>query len=133
MNSFWIAVLVSLVSMAAYIWFSVEQQAKQVKVVNSRWLLLPILFLALSPWLYYVLGNYDKQMDWIKVNKDFSELVSAKRSDMIDMDFKDLVLALRTAVDKDPSNGELWFMLAETYYQLLTMQISLWSVLTELK
>ena len=118
MNSFWIAVLVSLVSMAAYIWFSVEQQAKQVKVVNSRWLLLPILFLALSPWLYYVLGNYDKQMDWIKVNKDFSELVSAKRSDMIDMDFKDLVLALRTAVDKDPSNGELWFMLAETYYQL---------------
>jgi len=120
MNSFWIAIIVSMISIAGFIWFSVERQSQKVisEASNNNWLLLPIVFISLSPWLYSLFGSYDKQVDWLKVNDSFSELVAGSNSDMHDMDIRDLVLALRTAVDKDPENGGLWFMLAETYYQL---------------
>ena len=123
MSSFWLVVFISLFAVAAFIWFSVIDQSNNQEESTqdnkpSRMMLLPILVLCLSPIGYYYLGSLDKQEDWQRINLEFEDIVRGVKTDLSDSKIQDLVLALRTAADKDPKNGQLWFMLAESYFQL---------------
>jgi len=123
MSSFWLIIFISLLSVAAFIWFSVIDQLNNGNSVEkdkklSAMILLPIILLCLSPIGYYYLGNHDKQEHWQKINAEFQDVVRGVKTDLSDSKIQDLLLALRTAADKDPKNGHLWFMLAESYFQL---------------
>lgn len=123
MNDFWIAVSLSLVSGLAYLWFSVSRQeevftkAKAVKQAKPL-LILPALFLLATPLGYYFWGNLDKQNSWQDVTERFSNIQLGKAVAVEKNGIQELLLALRTSIDQDPDNGQLWFILAENYFQL---------------
>jgi len=123
MSSFWLVVFISLLAVAIFIWFSVVDQSSDFEGSEkgnkpSRMMLLPILLLCFSPIGYYYWGSLDKQQNWQIINTQFEDVVRGVKTDLSDTKIQDLVLALRTAADKDPKNGQLWFMLAESYFQL---------------
>lgn len=128
MNSFWIAVGLSLASALTYLWFSVQQQnattqtelAKKLPVM----LIFPALFLLIAPAGYHLLGNADKQIRWQKAVEKMQSIQSGGPASVEKTDIQDLVLALRSSIAQEPQNGQLWFMLAESYFQLRMVDLA---------
>ncbi len=130
MTSFWLAVAISLVAAIVYLWQSVQTQtltaneeeaqpATGAKNKDVYTMLLVVLIFLLIPFGYYWLGNYDKQVEWQTAQLQFQSLKQGTDYNSASSNkIQELVLALRTAIDKDPENGQLWYMLAEVYFQL---------------
>lgn len=129
MTNFWMAVAISLFAAIVYIWQSVHSQIlaadEQEKDLFSSKnnsgmksiLVITIIFM-LVPVGYFWLGNLDKQVEWLSAQEHFQDLKLGKELTADASNIQELVLSLRTAIDKDPQNGQLWFMLAEVYFQL---------------
>jgi cytochrome c-type biogenesis protein CcmH/NrfG len=120
MSNLWIAIAVSLLAAIVYVLVSVRSQLaieQETLHSSSSPLIIIVLLLLSSPIAYYGLGNHEKQSNWIEANQSFQQLVDAAPN-ASGMSIQSMVLSLRTAVDKDRKNGQLWFMLAESYFQL---------------
>jgi len=133
MNEFWLIVASSLVLASLYVWFSIQRQHVQrqnVEVISSKsksaiWIVLPLSLLFCSPLVYISLGSQEQQIQLTKAQHLISQITSQdpvignrvfKNSAQIPLD--ELLLSLRTACAEQPENGELWFTLAEAYFQL---------------
>jgi len=149
MNEFWIAIGFSLVLASIYVWFSIQRQrAQNQKVLNlanteqnievkssgnksTIWIVLPILLLFCSPLVYLSLGSQEKQIQLTNAQHLISKITSqnpAISSNVLEnsaqIPLEDLVLSLRAACADQPENGELWFTLAETYFQLRMVDLA---------
>jgi cytochrome c-type biogenesis protein CcmH len=129
MINFWIAVVVSLVAAIVYIWQSVSTQIEyehgdseqETNPSNGSLAKIIVIFsvvLLFVPIGYLWLGNLDKQTQWQNAQQQFAKIKTGELQPEENSSIQELVLSLRTAVDKDPNNGQLWFMLAEVYFQL---------------
>jgi len=130
MTSFWLAVVISVLSGIIFIWNSVADQVEnnsdstvESKRTNKI-LLIPILFLLLVPIAYYFLGNIEKHQNWIQATTDLDDISSGKTNLSEQMSIESMLLGLRTAIEQDPKNGQLWFMLAEAYFQLRMIDLA---------
>jgi cytochrome c-type biogenesis protein CcmH/NrfG len=128
MDSFWIAVAVSLTACLFYIYSSVRNQQTLIEdanqaetpnatIISNNVLIAPLLLLALSPIGYYWLGSLEQQQNWANGEAEFNK-IAAGQLEYSDQNIQDLALSLRSAIDRQPGNGDLWFILAETYVQL---------------
>jgi len=128
MNSFWIAVALSLASALTYLWFSVQQQNAITQTASAKklpmMLIFPALILLITPAGYHFLGNADKQIRWQKAVEKMHHIQSGGPTSVEKSDIQDLVLALRTSIGQEPENGYLWFMLAESYFQLRMVDLA---------
>ncbi len=131
MNSFWIAVGLSLASALTYLWFSVQQQnvstvlTKKSPTNSAKILLMfPALILLIAPAGYYYLGNAEKQNDWQMAVENMSQIQAGKSTSIKSGDIQALILALRSSIAQEPQNGQLWFMLAESYFQLRMIDLA---------
>ncbi len=128
MINFWLAMTISLVLAIVYIGFSVFADMKQLSQnkenstfngqLSKKYLVLPLLFILAVPLAYYHWGNSEKQANWLIANQNFSEIQSGVDISLDTIEVKNLLLALRTSIDNEPKNGQLWFLLAESYFQL---------------
>lgn len=129
MSSFWLAVAICIGASLFYMFYSVKNELTMIDIEETnreggrqthfslKSFLWPTLFLLLTPIGYSFLGGMDKQLAWNKAGQEFSKLVSGSSS-IQKQGIQELVLSLRTAIDKDPKNGALWLILAESYVQL---------------
>ncbi len=129
MSSFWLAVAICLGASLFYMFFSVKSELAMIELEEAnegdgrlghfslKSFLWPTLFLLLTPIGYSILGGMDKQLAWNNAGQEFSKLVNGSSSKQ-KQGIQELVLSLRTAIDKDPKNGSLWLILAESYVQL---------------
>ena len=128
MINFWIAVGLSLISALVYLWFSVQQQnvTTQNGSTNSplMTLLFPALILLITPAGYHFLGNADKQIRWQNAVEKMRHIQSGEPASVEKGDIQDLVLGLRTSIGQEPQNGYLWYMLAESYFQLRMVDLA---------
>lgn len=128
MNSFWIAVGLSLTSALTYLWFSVQRQNDKTQITSAKKipmaLIFPALILLITPISYHFLGNADKQIRWQKAVEKMHSIQSGGLASVEKSDIQDLVLALRTSIGQEPKNGYLWFMLAESYFQLRMVDLA---------
>ena len=133
MINFWVAVGLSVLSASIFIWLSVSSQMKAAEVEESNavesgrtklLMLLGVLILLLIPLSYYYLGNIEKQQSWERATNDLSDISDGNTSLSQQMTIQTMILGLRTAIEKDPSNGQLWFMLAEAYFQLRMIDLA---------
>ena len=128
MNSFWIAVGLSLAAALTYLRFSVQQQNVVTQTASAKkrlmTLIFPALILLISPAGYHFLGNAEKQIRWQKAVENMHHIQSGGPASVEKSDIQDLVLALRTSIGQEPKNGYLWFMLAESYFQLRMVDLA---------
>lgn len=128
MTNFWIAVVLSVITAMIYIWSSVRQQKTLSKDVPKGkvlpWLILPALFLVAAPIGYKWLGNADKQINWQSAVEEVALIQSGQLVANKNINIQDLILGLRTSIQKEPKNGQLWFMLAESYFQLRMIDLA---------
>lgn len=124
MNSIWLPVAISLVAGFVYIWQSVSSQVKRASDELSSdkppmWtLIFLIVTLCSVPIGYWYLGNLDKQTHWLAAQQKLQMIQQGQELNKDLNSIQDLILALRTSIDSEPNNGQLWFMLAESYFQL---------------
>ncbi len=128
MINFWIAVAISLLAAVVYIWQSVTSELDtndenslskdHSKGKTRAAMVVLIIALLFAPIGYYGLGNWEKQQHWHAAQQALSQVKAGGQFTSDKNKIQDLVLSLRTAVDQDPENGQLWFMLAEIYFQL---------------
>jgi len=139
MSEFWLVVASCLVLATLYVWTSIRHQAhrhQELEAISSGnkstlWTVLPLLLLFCSPLLYLLLGNPDKQHQLLDAQELLSqitsqqpEISSAALENTNQSSLEDLVLSLRVACAQQPENGELWFILAETYFQLRMVDLA---------
>ncbi len=133
MNNFWIAIVISLFVSLFYVWWSVREQnmrhTDSAAIFGDKkrafWLVAPLLLLLSSPMVYFHLGSYSKQVQLESARNLLSDMTSSQANirervlkNVDKLTLENLVLALRTASSQQPDNGELWAILAETYFQL---------------
>ncbi len=129
MNSFWIAVILSIITSAVYIWFSVSQQEREpvkneIKKDSKFKLIIPLLCFLMIPVGYSYLGSSESQKNWLRVNQVFSEIQQGEVNLSKNSDVRELLLGLRSSIQQEPNNGQLWFMLAESYFQLRMVDLA---------
>ena len=133
MNSIWFPIALSLVAAIGYIVHSVSSQNQQVDSDSATkepkklatWSLGFVFVVLLTiPIGYVTLGNQDKQLHWLSVQQEFSAIKSGQELPDTENAIQDYVLALRTAIDSDVNNGQLWFLLAESYFQLRMVDLA---------
>ncbi len=132
MNDFWVAVAISLMASMVYIGFSVSQsffsfndgRDDKSKNHNRSLFFVPIIVLMLVPIGYFYLGNAKKQSDWQSSVQKMDQIQSGNKASIEQSDIQDLVLALRSSIAQEPQNGQLWFMLAESYFQLRMVDLA---------
>jgi len=120
MNDFWLAVALSLLAAVFFIWMSVKSKLKADGLSDkaSNLFYIPMLILLLSPLGYYFIGEPEQQQKWDRINLQFEDLLAGRDSAIKSGNIHSLLLGLRTAIDKEPSNSSLWVMLAESYFKL---------------
>lgn len=129
MTNFWLAVAISIIAAIVYIWQSAQSQALSAEITennsspetpisNTKSILLVAIIFMLVPIGYLWLGSFEKQEEWLSAQEHFQKIKLGEELPSDAKSIQELVLSLRTAVDKDPQNGQLWFMLAEVYFQL---------------
>jgi len=126
MSDLWWVIGLSLLVSIVYLWFSVNQQdSNELSSNNQSWrtLIFVVLILAASPSAYFYLGNHEKQEQWQQNLKVFEEIQQGTGQTQ-PLDIQNLVLSLRSSIDKQPKNGRLWFMLAESYFQLRMIDLA---------
>lgn len=136
MSSFWIAVCLSIITSAIYIALSVIQQKKSLLVKENSaetsnsisGLIVLLCSLLVIPVGYLYLGNLESQEKWLEVNHQFEKIqlgqYQTNSSLKQNTDVRGLLLGLRTAIHQEPNNGQLWFMLAESYFQLRMVDLA---------
>ena len=139
MSEFWLVVASSLVLASLYVWTSIQHQTHRQQDVEAIsggnktdiWIVLPVLLLFSSPFVYLSLGNQDKQLRLLnaqhllsQITNQQPEISSAALKNSSQTTLDDLVLSLRVACAQKPENGELWFTLAETYFQLGMVELA---------
>lgn len=128
MTNFWMAVALSVITALVYLWSSVQQQktSNEIILVGKALpvLIFPALLLLAAPLGYQWLGNSDKQTRWQLAVEKMNHIQSGKIVEGEENDIQDLLLALRTSITQEPNNGYLWFMLAESYFQLRMVDLA---------
>jgi len=127
MTSFWIAVVVSILSATFFIWSSVAAQLQNTSIKTEQTkpiMLIPVLILVLIPVAYYSLGNIDKHKSWLRTSIEMDNISSGNAPISKNMGIQSMILGLRTVIDQDQKNAQLWFMLAEAYFQLRMIDLS---------
>ncbi|MET1255344.1 tetratricopeptide repeat protein [Aliikangiella maris] len=133
MTELWIAIILVLifsVVFVCYSTFSDNQQASNVKAYNHNklMLILPLLFLIITPVAYFQLGSYKKQADWNRVKNSAETLLNNGDLSNVEMNMQDLILALRTQAFENPQNGQLWFELGQAYANLQMRDLAMASL-----
>jgi len=131
MNSIWFPVILSLLAAFTYLWHSVSSQEEAIKSEGhikpktryASFALVFAVFLTI-PLGYWSLGNLDKQKSWLEAQDKFTQIVQGDNLSKDENEIQELVLALRTSIDSDPNNGYLWFLLAESYFQLRMIDLA---------
>jgi len=106
-----------------------NQSTANKKADNKLLLLFPIVFLLSSILLYSQNPTVELQQNWLntqietKYYFDLSEqnLTENKHSKA---DIQSMLLGLRTLVHKESNNADLWFILAESYFQLSMVDLA---------
>ncbi|MBV1908565.1 MAG: hypothetical protein KUG78_04545 [Kangiellaceae bacterium] len=128
MTSIWLPIGISLIAAITYLWSSaVPQKGSHGAALNKASnvpLILMFCTLIIAPLGYWQLGSLEKQHDWLKAQTKFSQIQRGLNLEKSDNEIQDLILALRTSIDLDPSNGQLWFLLAESYFQLRMIDLA---------
>ncbi len=146
MINLWLAIGISAVLVITALYYSVNQYISQAEVSTSystskkkqniTLILFPIAFLLLSIVLYSQNPTVDLHQNWVNtqietknslqvtaegLSEEYDQLNKTSQSDR---DIQSMLLGLRTLVYKDPENADLWFMLAESYFQLSMVDLA---------
>jgi len=139
MIDLWLAIGVSAILITTIIYYSVDQylahsdasenNISSKNVANKYLLLMPILFLLSSIGLYSQNPTVELQQNWINTQietKNSFHLIEENivKNKQDKPDIQSMLLGLRTLVYNEPENAELWFMLAESYFQLSMVDLA---------
>ena len=143
MNDLWLAIGTSAVLVITTLYYSMNQFMSQNEgrasdstnkkpniKQNKMLILFPIAFLLCSIVIYSQSPTLELHQNWIntqiETKNSFQEIVDGlsekdgkiKGTRESERDIQSMLLGLRTLVHDDPDNADLWFMLAESYFQL---------------
>lgn len=146
MIDLWLAISVSAVLVITTIYYSVHQYVSDnadaaisevaKKEPNKALIILPILLLLSSIVFYSQSPTVTLHQNWlntqIETKNSFqvsSGALSGKNNEIMEAnqnerDIQSMLLGLRTLAYNEPNNAELWFMLAESYFQLSMVDLA---------
>ncbi|PCI73525.1 MAG: hypothetical protein COB38_00215 [Gammaproteobacteria bacterium] len=148
MIDLWLAIALSAVLVITTIYYSVQQtilsiveadsanHKEDTKGHNKQLLLFPIIFLLLSIILYSQNPTVELHENWLNTQIETKNSFQVSAENLLsnngklsepnknEIGIQSMLLGLRTLAYKDSDNADLWFMLAESYFQLSMVELA---------